>query len=150
MEFQSQDKPLNTKELKNIHRRKSREYFKNGKSMKYNSLRAEFERKYKMEAKKYIEKNVEEPKVSKPGKAFCTLKKLGAQPGDCNDSNSFILPSHTSENLSALQSAERIADHFADISNDYPPLNPSLLPDRVQTKLVNDTSPPSHYNCKET
>ena len=110
MKIGSQDKPFITQELKNIHRRKSREYTKNGKSRKYRSLKSEFELKYKNEAFKYIKKNVEDLKESNPGKAFRTLKKLGAQPEDCTDSNDFTLLSHSSENLTALQSAEIIAE----------------------------------------
>ena len=67
---------------------------------------------------------------------------MGAQPGDCTDSNSFKLPSHVAENLTELQSAERIADHFAGISSNFPPLNIDLLPDRVLNKLKTDTTSP--------
>ena len=63
-----------------------------------------------------------------PGQAYCILKKMGAQPGDCIDSNTFTLPAHESENLTNLQSAERIAQHFAEISQEFPPLDISRLP----------------------
>ena len=48
---------------------------------------------------------------------------MGAQPGDCVDSNTFTLPNHVNENLSEEQSAERIADYFATISQEFPPLD---------------------------
>ena len=67
---------------------------------------------------------------------------MGAQPGDCTDSNSFKLPSHVAENLTELQSAERIADHFAGIRSNFPPLKIYLLPDRVLNKLKTDTTSP--------
>ena len=60
---------------------------------------------------------------------------MGAQPGDCSETNTFILPNHEAEGLSSEQSAERIAQQF-------PPLSLSLLPDRVKTKLHNKSSPP--------
>ena len=46
---------------------------------------------------------------SKPGQAYTILKKMGAQPGDCIDANTFTLPLHESESLSELQSAEKIS-----------------------------------------
>ena len=81
-------------------------------------------------------------KQTKPGQAYSILKKMGAQPGDCIDSNTFTLPAHESESLTDLQSAERIATHFAAISQEFPPLEVSRLPVRVQTQLQTDVVPP--------
>ena len=145
----SQDKAWITAELKTIHRRRQREYIKSGKSAKYKLIDKEFNRKYKTEAKKYIEKNVVNLKECKPGKAFRTLKNLGAQPGDCTDSGGFSLPSHISDNLTDQQSAERIAEHFAEISNEYPPLNVDLLPERVKSKLLSDASTPPDISVEQ-
>ena len=50
----SQDKPWMNNELKIIHRQKSREYIKRGKSMKYLTLAEKFESKHKCEAEKYL------------------------------------------------------------------------------------------------
>ena len=61
--------------------------------------------------------------------------------GDCIDSNTFTLPGHEDENLTEEQSAERIADFFAHISQEFPPLDVKLLPLRVQHKLDSDSSP---------
>ena len=77
-----------------------------------------------------------------PGQAYCILKKMGAQPGDCYDSNTFTLPSHESVNLPNQQSAEHIAQHFATISQEYSPLNISGLPVCVQAQLEKDIIPP--------
>ena len=71
-----------------------------------------------------------------------TLKKMGAQPGDCIDSNIFTLPNHERENLTEVESAERIALHFAQISQEFPPLDVNCLPTRVQTKLLDKNCPP--------
>ena len=96
-----------------------------------------------------MEKNVEALKDTNPGRAFRTLKKLGAQPGDCMDSHSsFILPSHAS--YSAQESVEHIADHFAEISAEFPALSVQLLPSRVQTKLASDTRLPPKISVEET
>ena len=57
---------------------------------------------------------------------------MGAQPGNCADVGSFTLPAHEGENLSDEQSAERMAENFALISRDFPPLDTDLL-DKLQS-----------------
>ena len=120
---------------------KSREYIKRGKSVKYKKLSKQFDDKFKLEAEKYMRKSIDELKETDPGHAYRILKKMGAQPGDCSETNTFTLPNHEAEGLSAEQSAERMAQHFAEISQQFPPLNINLLPDRVKTKLKNKCSP---------
>ena len=131
----SQDKPFITGELKKIKRLKSREYTRRGKTQKYKDLQKKFKSKYKIEAEKYLNKNLDALKETKPGQAYSILKKMGAQPGDCIDSNTFSLPSHEADNLTEEQSAEHIATHFAEISQQFPPLDISTLPLHVQKKL---------------
>jgi 5'-deoxynucleotidase YfbR-like HD superfamily hydrolase len=152
MKVSSQDKPWINAELKTLSRQKSREYNKRGKSAKYRKLFKKFEEKFKIEAEKYLRKNMDALMENKPGQAYSILKKMGAQPGDCIDNNTFTLPGHEIENLSAEESAERIAAHFAAISQEFPPLDPSSLPQHVQEVLNKDTIPPaiSEYDayCK--
>ena len=150
MKVGSQDKAWVNSELKKLHRLRSREYLKRGQTAKYESLARQFETKYKVEAQKYMQKNVESLKETNPGRAYSTLKRMGAQPGDCTDSNYFSLLSHESENLTAQQSAERIANHFADISQSFTPLDIKLLPSHVQTKLSTDDRPPPVISVEET
>ena len=60
----------------------------------------------------------------------------------------FVLKRHLNlnilfiDNLSDKQTAERLADHFASISQEFPPLEVDSLPPRVQTKLKCTDSPP--------
>ena len=122
-----QDKPFIDAELKKLSRRRQREYLKKGKSEKYKKLDCLFKEKYSKAAKKYLRSKVDALKEVKPGKAYKILKDMGAQPGDCTDSQTFTLPDH--DNLSALQSAELICEHFANISGEYKPLNLDLLPE---------------------
>ena len=68
--------------------------------------------------------------------------KSPAQLGDCIDSNTFTLPSHESESLTAEQSAERIASYFSQISQEFPPLDIMRLPTHVQRKLQMVSVPP--------
>ena len=153
MRLGSQDKPFITAELKRLDRQKRREYQKRGKTLKYKSIKRKFDLKYREEAEKYLNRNLENIKQSKPGQIFSVLKRLGAQPGECPDSNTFSLPAHENLCLSPDQSAERIAEHFASISQQYPPLNTDLLPTRVKNKIQScNTEPPeiSEYDvyCK--
>ena len=63
---------------------------------------------------------------------------MGAQPGEFEDGCSFTLPSH--ENLSPLESADKIAEHFSKISREFPPIKMETLPERVKDKLCNPES----------
>ena len=147
MRVSFQDKPFINKELKTLSRRKQREYVKKGKTEKYNKLKTKFDIKYKMAAEKYMKSKVKDLKETQPGKAYNILKTMGAQPGDCAEDQTFTLPGH--ENLTAQQSAEKIAEHFAAISQEYSPLNVNLLPDRVRNRFEDNTNPPiiSEYDC---
>ena len=145
-----QDQPWMNTELKKLHRLKSREYVRKGKTDRYHLLSKEFTKNYKKCAKKFMQENVENLMDSSPSQAYATLKRLGRKPGDCSDSDSFSLPSHIEENLSALQSAERIADHFEDISKLFPPLDEEKLPSRVQTKLSTCRRKPPVVSPEET
>ena len=111
LRLSSQDKPWVNSEIKQIDRQKSREWTKRGKTLKYQELAKKFKQKYEIEAEKYLNKNVTELMESKPGQAYSVLKRMGAQPGDCIDSNTFTLPSHERESLTDAQSAERIANY---------------------------------------
>ena len=109
VKISSQDKPWITAELKKISRQKSREYQKRGKTAKYRELAKTFKMKYKEQTAKFLRKNMVELMESKPGQAYSVLKKMGAQPGDCVDTNVFSLPTHEKQGLTPEQSAERIA-----------------------------------------
>ena len=62
-----------------------REYRKNLKSAKYTRLKEEYEDKFEKAAEAFLRKNVDSLKESNPGKAYNVLKKMGAQPGECED-----------------------------------------------------------------
>ena len=58
IKISSRDKVWITSELKRIHRLKSREYIKCGKSDKYKALSSEFSTKFKIESQKYMQKQM--------------------------------------------------------------------------------------------
>ena len=94
-----------------------REYSRHGKSKKYDELKQQFKTRYEKATNDYLEKNVRALKESDPGKAYGILKRMGAQPGECEEQSSFTLPSHS--NLTPLESAEKIAEHFSKISREF-------------------------------
>ena len=90
-----------------------------------------------------MNKTVTELRNTNPGKMYSILKRLGSKPGDLDQENSFTLPTHADQGLTSEQAAERIAQHFASISQEFRPLVISNLPIRVQEKLRSPDSPPS-------
>ena len=129
------DKPYITAELKKLDRQIKREYRKRCKSAKYLRLKKSYDAKLLSAAQSYLEKNVRSLKEDDPGKAYQSLKKMAAQPGDCSDEGSFSLQSHLEDNLSSEESTERIAEYFARISQEFPPLQREQLPEHVKTKI---------------
>ena len=69
---------------------------------------------------------------------------MGAPPGENDDEGAFRLQNHQDKNLSTEESLEKIADFFAQISQEYPPLDCDLLPDRVRAKLKSESD---YQNC---
>ena len=115
------DKPYITKELKILDRQRKREYIKHGKSARYLSINERYRQKLETAASDYLNKNVRAISESEPGRAYSILKRLGAQPGDSPDAGCFQIKEHSKLGLTAAQSADRIAQKFAQISQEYPP-----------------------------
>ena len=92
-------------------------------------------KKIQTAASDYLNKNVTSLIESNPGKAHSVLKKMGAKEGDLLDDGSFSLLSHKEENLSLKDYTDRIAQHFAKISQEYDALNLNSLPDDVKNAL---------------
>ena len=135
------DKTFTTKELKIIDRQRKREYTKNGKSQKYLDLSDKFCRKFKLAGKQFLQKNVDNIMAAKPGHAYKALKRMGAQPGDDAEDGGFELPEYVSQGLSAAEWADRLAQAFADISQEFPALDTSQLPTRTQLLLKGKQNP---------
>ena len=104
-------------------------------SRKYQNLSKSFNIKLLKASEQFLQKNVDGIMQAKPGKAYKVLKRMGAQPGDNPEDGSFTLPEYDRLGLSAAQCADRLAQSFADISQEYPPLVVSNLPARIQTLL---------------
>ena len=68
--------------------------------------------------------------------SYAAIRSLGTRPGE-NATSTFTLPSHADNNLTAQQSAEVIADHFAAISQDYDPISIDNFPPKMKEALSN-------------
>ena len=137
VKFSAKDKKLMTGELKKLDRQRKREWVKNGKSIRYSELKAKFDQKYKDAAAKYSEKNVADLLNADPGKAYATIKRIGAKPGDDLDDASFDVLEHLERKLSSKESVELIADHFSKISQEFPAISRSKMSHSVYKKLEN-------------
>ena len=136
VKISGKDKKWIDANLKELDRKKKREWQKNEKSLKYLEIKAKFDSKYKEAATKYLEKNVRELMDSKPGRAYSTLKQMGAQPGDDLEDTDFSLIEHLELNLTKKESVERIAEHFSRISQEFPPIKLDKLSQSVCQKLA--------------
>ena len=100
-----------------------------------------YKEKVKSAAKMHLKRNVSDLMQAAPGKAWDTLKKMGAQPGECGGQGGFTLTEHLEENLTTEQFLERIVTYFSALSNQLTPLFIEKLPERVQQKLKTDINP---------
>ena len=126
--FSSLDKKWMSPHLKHLHRNLSREYCKHGKSMKYRKLKSKFKKLKRNSVKSFYTNFVQNLKQSDPGRWFKMAKKIGA----VNESESGDVQVESLAGLTNSESAQRIAEHYATISNEYKPINnehlPSFLP----------------------
>lgn len=119
------DKKWMTPELKQLHKRVQREFFKSRQSAKWKKLKKSFKKLKKKSVRSFHTKFVNEMKISDPGKWYRLAKKIGAV-GQNNDGDIKVesLIEMTNE-----QAVEEIASHFSSITNEYNPLdNVNYLP----------------------
>ena len=129
------DKPFITEELKLLRRQRQRAYRKGGRSAKYLELKSKLDMKIKTEAEKYKQKILSEVATGKRGNSYKALRKLESG-GKSGKSANFTLPSHAEENLSSEQSAEKLAEYFSKISQEYDPICTEKFPPWIKDKLV--------------
>ena len=125
------DQPWITNDLKKLKRLRQREYCKHGKSNRYFDLKNEFLKKQVEAVKHYTDKIMNEVKEGQRTSCYKSLRKLGVRTGDCKD-ELFKLPGHVNDKLSEQESAEKIADYFSAISQEFDPLDINKLPPNIQ------------------
>ena len=119
--FTSEDQPWVTPEIKEIDRKKKREFYKHRKSPKWKRLNQLFEVKCRQAKSNYYNNIVEDLKTSAPGQWYSKLKRMSSHDQTRTEEVSVDEISH----LSNEDQAEAIADNFSKISNEYEPLNAS-------------------------
>ena len=90
---------------------------------------------YGKASKSFLKKNVETLLSTKSGRAYSTLKMLGARPGDDLDSANFSLPDFKGSDKTSNEIADEIADFFAQISQKFQPMDVARLPVDVRTAI---------------
>ena len=132
-----EDKPCFNEKLRLLKRQRQIIYLKEGKSQAYWKVMEKFEYKSISEKHKYKDKVLKEVKEGKRGSSYSSLKKLSMAPGE-GPTTGFQLPVYVEEGLSGQESVERIADFFAQVSQEYAPLNIKNLPPNVRSHLLKD------------
>ena len=116
--FSADDRPWVTEKVKKLDRLQKREFYKNHKSTKWKRMNEEFLQKCEAEKKKYFENMVSDLKTSDPSKWYSKLKRMSGQDKDRCETNVAEL-----DGIYDKLQGEIIADHYAQISNIYEPIN---------------------------
>ena len=138
------DLPYLTEELKLLRRQRQRIYRKVGRAPKYIEVKTKFDLKLRQAAQKYNEKIKAEVLEGKRTSCYSALRKLGGG-GKNTGHASFTLPSHIEDDLSPQECADRFADYFSKISQEFQPINIENFPPNIKSKLIaseSDSSKP--------
>ena len=123
VKFTSEDQVWVTPEIKEISRKKRREYFKHKKSPKWKTLDSLFNEKCEAAKISYYENIVSDLKNSNPGQWSSKLKRMTSH--DQMKSEKVIVD--TICHLSDQEQVEIIADSFSNVSNQYEPIDPANI-----------------------
>ena len=114
------DSPWVTDRVKKLDRLQKREFYKNHQSQKWVKLNEEFLKKCAEEKQKYYESIVSDLKTSNPSKWYSKLKRMSGQDKDKIGQNEVNVSEL--DGINDKLQAEIIADHYAQISNQYEPI----------------------------
>ena len=118
------DREWMTPELKQILRAKQREFFKHRKSEKYRRLRTKLKKLKRKTLKELYSKFVSDLKITDPGKWFKMAKRIGA----VDRMSGGDIQVQALADLNNVQCVQKVAEHFAAVSQEYLPVNLSQLP----------------------
>ena len=158
----SDDRPFCTEKIKRLKRQKSREFRKNQKSEKWQKLDCNFKKEVSAAKKNYYKDIVKDLRVSNPGRWYSILKRICSY--DQQKSEPVVVDSI--KHLSSKEQAEKMADKFCKVSQEYEPLRtsdiqvpkfekseiPSFVPKQVKKHLqklkANKAVPPGDIPLK--
>ena len=139
------DQPFCTDKIKSLKRKKSREYQKNRKSIKWRELNLQYQKEVAAEKRKYYRNIVKDLKTSNISQWYSKLKRLCANDKHKSETVEVVSLKHLTE----FEQAEAIADKFAKVSQEYEPVKlsdiqiplyekssvPQFTPEQVKEKL---------------
>ena len=124
MKISCDDKPWFNLELKKLDRKRKKEFSRHYKSDLWSTLNEEFLEKCLKAKESYYKLMVSDLKESNPGKWHSKLKRMSGQEIDKQEN---ILVEELS-GYSNKEQANMIAEHYADISNQYQPIKKDDFP----------------------
>ena len=119
------DQPWVSRGLKKLDRLRKREFFKHKKSPRWEYLNQKFLEKCQEEKEKYYSKIVCDLKESNVSQWYSKVKRMAGQHSPSLPSDNCV---EELEGLSDQDQAEKIADHYANISNQYQPIKTEDFP----------------------
>ena len=123
VKFTSEDQVWATPEIKEISRKKYREYFKHRKSLKWKRLNSILKEKCQIAREAYYFNIVSDLKNSNPGQWYSKLKRMTSYDNLKSEEVTVENICH----LSHVEQAEIIAENFSRISNSYAPIDPEKI-----------------------
>ena len=131
VKISSLDRKWMTPNLKILLRRKQREFLKNRKSSKWRNLDRRFKKLKRSSIKNFYSKFVSDLKQSDPGKWYQMAKRLGS----VDQMTDGQIQVNELADYSDQESANKIAEHFAAVSNTYNPIDIESLPCYLPAQL---------------
>ena len=111
----SRDQPFFTNKLKQLRRRKSREYHKHRKSLKWEKLEQIYQIELSKSKRNFYRRRIQTLKKGNPGKWYSELKKIT----NFDQLKSEEILVENIKDLTALEQTEQIADKFSEVANEY-------------------------------
>ena len=118
------DKKFMTPKLKLLHRQMQRELYKKGKTEKFKKLRRKFKKAKRTSTTQYFDKFIHNLKSSNTRKWFQQIKSFGG----ISSENTGKLQIESLKGLNDQECAEKVAQHFASVSQEYEPVDRMRLP----------------------
>ena len=127
MKVTDDDKPWVTQQVKDLDRKCKREFYKHQKSDKWKRLSAQFELKCEKAKEDYYTNIVEDLKSSNPSQWYSKVKRMGGI-AESRTGNTIV---EDLEGISNENQAEKIAQHYSQVSNEYQALRKDDIPNHL-------------------
>ena len=121
MTFSSDDQPWMTPELKNLDRKRKRQFQKHRKSERWHFLNSKFEEKCNLVKSNYYKNMIEDLKISNPGQWYSKFKRISSH----DQHKGEIVNVEELSGLTDQQQADVIANQYENVANQYSPLEDS-------------------------